>query len=196
MASGLVLASVILLDQFIKLVNTNLIIEACRRAFGKLDEIQEQSIKDIVQAFKMYGDGDTKKLAYILATAKHESNFRPIKERRAKPTQTEVYKLQNKYWSTGYFGRGFVQLTWKNNYKKMSDFLGVDFVQNPDLVLNSKYAAKILVYGMMQGSFTRKKLGMYINRNLSDYYHARKVVNGLDRAERIKNYTLDFLRFV
>lgn len=196
LASGLILASVILLDQFIKLTNTRIILEACKRAFGELDEIQQQSIKDIVQAFKMYGDGDTKKLAYILATARHESNFRPIRERRAKSTQTKVYNLQNRYWSTGYYGRGFVQLTWENNYKKMSNFLGVDFVQNPDLVLNSKYAAKILVYGMMNGSFTRKKLGAYINGNSSDYYHARKVVNGMDRAERIKGYALDFMKFV
>lgn len=33
-----------------------------------------------------------------------------------------------------YKGRGLIQLTWKNNYKKYSEFRGVDFVSNPDLI--------------------------------------------------------------
>jgi len=31
-------------------------------------------------------------------------------------------------------GRGFIQLTGKENYKKLGDFLGIDLISNPDLV--------------------------------------------------------------
>jgi putative chitinase len=35
-----------------------------------------------------------------------------------------------------YCGRGYIQLTGKNNYKEFSDFIGEDCVANPDLVAN------------------------------------------------------------
>lgn len=169
-------------------------INACEKAFGKMNEKQRESIEEIIRAFDKYGDKDLNKLAYILGTARHESNFRPIEERRASSSQTEVYNKQNKYWYTGYYGRGFVQLTWKRNYQKMSDLLGVNLVDNPNLALNTKYAARILVQGMLKGSFTRKKLDTYINDQKLDFYNARKTVNGTDRASRIEGYTLSILQ--
>ena len=128
-----------------------------------------------------------------MATARHESRFKAIKEYRAKSSQTNIYALQNRYWYTGYYGRGFVQLTWERNYQKMSDFLGVDLVANPDLALDPKYAAQILVYGMMNGSFTRRPLEEFINKDQRDFYNARKTVNGLDRADLIQSYTNQIL---
>lgn len=35
-----------------------------------------------------------------------------------------------------YRGRGFIQLTGKNNYKALSEYTGIDYVSNPDLLLN------------------------------------------------------------
>ena len=168
-------------------------INACEKAFGDMDKLQRESIEEIIRAFDKYGDKDLNKLAYILGTARHESNFRPIEERRAASSQTDVYNRQNKYWYTGYYGRGFVQLTWQSNYQKMSDLLSINFVANPSLALEPKYAARILVQGMMQGSFTRKKLDTYINDQEQDFYNARKTVNGTDRAARIEGYTLSIL---
>lgn len=184
----LLFVTIVLIDLFRKEYRASAIIAASEKAFGQLGQIQKDSIKQIYLAFLKYGDGDQNKLAYILGTARHESNFRPIKERRAAPSQTTVYNLQNAYWNTGYYGRGFVQLTWQRNYQKMSNFLGVDLVSNPDLALNPKYAAKILVYGMLNGSFTRKPLSQYIQGGKADFYNARKVVNGLDKASLIANY--------
>ena len=40
-----------------------------------------------------------------------------------------------------YRGRGIKQLTGKENYQRCSDALGVDLVENPDLLLEPKYAA-------------------------------------------------------
>lgn len=41
-----------------------------------------------------------------------------------------------------YRGRGFIQLTGKNNYKKVGDMIGEDLVGNPDLMLDPAIAAK------------------------------------------------------
>lgn len=192
-ATGVLFSFIVLVDVFVRTLRVNHVIQICTDSFGKLDAVQKDSIKRIVQAFEQYGDKDYNKLIYILATARHESNFRPIKEYRAKPSQIDIYNRQNRYWYTGYYGRGFVQLTWDRNYKKMSEVLGVDLVKNPDLALQPNYAAKILVYGMMHGLFTRKALAQYINSATTDFYNARKTVNGLDRADRIKGYANSLL---
>jgi putative chitinase len=39
-------------------------------------------------------------------------------------------------------GRGYIQLTGKDNYKQFSDFIGEDCVANPDLVA-TKYPLKV-----------------------------------------------------
>ncbi|BDS13045.1 glycoside hydrolase family 19 protein [Aureispira anguillae] len=188
LGTALLFGCIVLIDVFMRSYRVNGIIKSCSLAFGPLDEVQKDSIRLIVRAFDKYGDKDLNKLAYILATARYESNFRPIEERRAAPSQTEVYNRQNRYWGTGYWGRGFVQLTHQKNYRKMSDFLGVDLVKNPSLALDPNNAAKILVYGMLNGLFTRQRLSQYINGSIVDFYQARKTVNGLDRAGRVAGY--------
>lgn len=165
---------------------------AISKRFGSLSSTQKTSIDNIVNSWNLYGDGDLNKLAYIFATAYWESKIQPIKERRAKEG-TSLYDLQKRYWLSGYYGRGFVQLTWESNYKKMGDFLGIDLVGNPDLALNNFFAAQILVFGMMNGSFTRKSLRDYISPNSQDFFNARKTVNGLDKASTIESYTFDII---
>lgn len=157
-------------------------VRACERSFGLLDKGQKDSIRLIVKTFEKYGDKDQNKLIYILATTEHECSFQSKKEHRTYSDRQEAY------WYTGYYGRGFVQLTHDRNYEKMSKLLGVDFLSNPDLVMKPQYAARILVQGMMEGSFTRKPLEKYINASKVDFYNARRVVNGLDRADRIEGY--------
>ena len=132
------------------------------------------------------------KLTYILATAWHESKLRPIREIRARQG-TALYETQNRYWFTGYYGRGFVQLTWESNYQKMGDWLGINLVGNPDLALDPHYAAQIIVFGMMNGSFTSRPLSRYINGSNVDFVNARRVVNGTDRASLIASYAQDIL---
>ena len=162
--------------------------------FGILSPVQMYSVDQIVKAFEKYGDGDANKLAYILATAWHESRLKPIKEIRAKYGKTKA--LQDKYWHTGYYGRGFVQLTWKRNYAEMSRIIGVDLVNNPDKALEVPISAKILVYGMLKGTFTGKALADYINNRQVDFYTARKIVNGLDKARLIQSHAQKLVCYV
>jgi hypothetical protein len=118
--------------------------------------------------------------AYVLATAKWETahTMKPVREMGGEKYLKAYYP---------YVGMGYVQLTWKRNYKKASDVLGVDFIANPKLLLEPKYAAPILVRGMKSGWFTGKKLSDYVTLNLSDFKGARRIVNGTDKAQAIAN---------
>ena len=79
----------------------------------------------------------------------------------------------------------------------MGNRLGVDLVNNPDLALNKTIAAKILVYGMYNGSFTGKKLLQYIDPSLTynDFFNARRIVNGLDKAQLINSYAISLTQY-
>lgn len=185
---GAVLVFLLIANELWKKLQENKAINAAASTVSEeLTDIQKDSVRQIVRAFRKHGDKDKRKLAYILATARHESRFRPIKEYRAKPSQTRIYNLQNRYWPSGYYGRGLVQLTWKSNYKEMSDLLGVDFVSNPDLALDPYYAAQILVIGMLNGNFGHR-LDRHINQDKKDYINARRSVNGTDKASLIAQY--------
>ena len=144
-----------------------------------LNNTQRSSILLISKAFQQYGDKDYRKLVYILATSWHESRLQSIREYKAAAGSPVWENYQKKYWDTGYYGRGFAQLTWDYNYQKMGNWLGIDLLGNPDLALDPAIGAKILVYGMMNGSFTGKRLSDYINQTGADYVNARKTTNGL-----------------
>ncbi len=130
--------------------------------------------------------------AYVLATTHWETNgtFEPVKEAYYLGKKAEAYRKKLKYYP--YYGRGFVQLTWKGNYKKASDRLNIDFVKNPDLVMEPNTAAEILVVGMKEGWFTGKDLDDTIDgidttdkEDFLDYYNSRPIVNGSDKANEI-----------
>jgi putative chitinase len=162
---------------------------AIERVWGiNLSSEQQSGVAHILAAWQKYGDGDNRKLAYILTTAMLESNLRPIKEIRARQG-TSLWTTQNRYWYTGYYGRGYVQLTWRENYRKFGNKFGLDLLNNPDLMLqNKEVAANSLVWGMMTGQFTGAKLSRYINESKTDYYNARRVVNGTDKAQKYADY--------
>lgn len=86
-----------------------------------------------------------------------------------------------------FYGRGYVQLTWKGNYAAYARILGgdCDLVGKPDLALQPDIALFVLVHGMSTGSFTGAKLSSYVNARAVDYTNARRVINGLDAAPHI-----------
>jgi hypothetical protein len=91
-----------------------------------------------------------------------------------------------------YYGRGFVQLTWYENYEKFGNLLSIPLLENPELALNVDISAKILVLGMRKGLFTGKKLDDYFNSEVTDWINARRIVNKLDKAEKIAEYAKQF----
>lgn len=101
-------------------------------------------------------------------------------------------QVSNPYWQDGWFGRGFPQLTHERNYKKAEAETGIPFHSNPDLMLEAGPSAKVLVKGSMEGWFTGKKIGDYITLKKSDFYNARRVINGTDRAGEYARYCKQF----
>jgi putative chitinase len=68
-----------------------------------------------------------------------------------------------------YIGRGLIQLTGKDNYKAVSDALGVDLLANPQLVEQPRYAA------LTAGWFWNKK---GLNALVDDIETMTKRING------------------
>lgn len=134
--------------------------------------------------------------AYILATTYHETarTMKPVRETLAVSDAGAMARLENAwkagklkwvkrpYWRGGFFGRGYVQLTHKYNYEKAAAKLGIPLDENPSLALEAGPAAEVLVHGSMEGWFTGKKIGDYITLQKSDFFNARRVINGKDRA--------------
>jgi hypothetical protein len=132
--------------------------------------------------------------AYVLATAYHETahTMKPVREYGG-----EKYLKNKKYYP--YVGMGYVQLTWKRNYELASKKFGVDFVANPKLLLEPKYAAPILVVGMKEGWFTAKSLKDYIDsvdepdkEDLREFANARRIINGVDKQVEIGKIALEY----
>lgn len=144
--------------------------------------------------------------AYVLATAHHETagTMKPVRETlastdaKAKELLTKAWRagkmkwVTRDYWSGGFFGRGYVQITHEENYRKAGQKLAVDLVGNPSKAMDPAIAVEILVQGMRDGWFTGKKLSDYITLSRSDYAGARRIVNGTDRADLITGYAKTF----
>lgn len=156
---------------------------------GALNDIQLESIGAILKEAHVQGVRIKTQLAYIYATAFHESRITPIKE-----WGSETYLKNKKYYP--FFGRGYVQLTWDYNYKKEGERLGIDLLKNPDLALEVDIAANIIVHGMITGSFTGKKLSDYITANKTDFQQARKIINGTDKMELVAAYATKFMNAI
>lgn len=128
--------------------------------------------------------------AYILATAYHETahTMQPVREYgRGKKHK---YGKPGKHGGQVAYGRGYVQLTWDYNYEKADKELdlGGALIADYDLALSPGISAQILVRGMMEGWFTTRRLGQYVSADKCDYRNARRVVNGLDKADLIAGY--------
>jgi len=161
-----------------------------------LDTNRIDDIIDIVNTWNVYGDGDIRKLCYILATAFHESRVGLFMTEISSGEQYEFRQdLGNVYPGDGplYKGRGYVQITGRVNYQKFSSILGIDLISQPTLATVPQYAARIMIHGMINGSFTGVSLSNYINSFNADYINARRVVNGTDRSSLIAGYCTDIL---
>lgn len=165
---------------------------------GKLEQRQVDSVNAIMQACSCANVTDPRHVAYILATAWHESRLKPIEEigkgaGRDYGKKLKMSRIPYTKPDKIYYGRGFVQLTWYENYQLMGRLIGVDLLNRPELALSIDHAAEIIVEGMTKGAssfgdFTGKCLEMYFNDKVNDPINARKIVNGLDKAELIAGY--------
>ena len=130
---------------------------------------------------------DKRDLAYILSTAIGESNLRPIK------TPEDDPEIHESFYSTDYYGRGFILIRDYDEYEKYGMILGIDLVNRPELAMQPVIAAKIMCVAMKKGNYRGTCLDAYFNERKTDWTGARFVITSSmrnaaeygDRARRI-----------
>ncbi len=160
-----------------------------------------QSQVDGLEALLEFIEGDAdltdlRHIAYLLATIKHEcaDTWKPIKEFASGKAYEGRKDLGNVVPGDGprFKGRGYVQITGRANYRKFTNKLGADLIGNPELALDPTISYKIASLGMREGSFTGKDLTDFIHGAHCDYRNARRIINGLDKADKIKSHAEKF----
>lgn len=122
--------------------------------------------------------------AYMLATAWHETGL----EMQPNSEKGSVAYFARKKYGHQWRGRGYVHLTWYDNYVKFRDLIGVDIVSDPDKALDQETAWKIMLVGMVKGLFTGVGLEKYFNDEVTRWSAARAIINGTDCADKIAGY--------
>ncbi|MBI3229374.1 MAG: hypothetical protein HYZ45_04075 [Burkholderiales bacterium] len=88
-----------------------------------------------------------------------------------------------------YYGRGYVQLTWWDNYAAAGVSLGygLDFVMDPEKVKTPEVAYKIMAFGMLTGGgyANGRRFEHYFYGTTTDYAGARAMVNKNDPQQEI-----------
>ncbi len=167
---------------------------------GKFNQTQIDGLNAILDEWeKNYSKKDDRWLAYMFATTHHETDrtFRGIEEYgkgKNRPYGKNIKMDRTRYFDTPnlFYGRGFVQLTWYENYQKAGKKLGLDLINKPELVLEIKNATQVLFSGMMEGWFTGRKLSTYFNATIEDWKNARRIINGTDKADLIAAYAKQY----
>lgn len=186
-----------------------------RENLGRLKESQVIAINHIVQKMDEDKSISYPQGAYILATIWHETatTMHPIAEYGKgkgrtygtwfKNSKGQLHSFKDGSKTTAYlhddyphlyYGRGETQNTWFANYEKLSKVFGVDFLNNPDLLLTQEWSTPVTIYSMKTGLYTGKKLSDYIHQSKKDYVNARRIINGMDKAKLIAGYADIFER--
>lgn len=184
--------------------------DACRRGVmgPTLDTGEVSGAERILDAMAGAPLADT---AYALATAWHETahEMLPIREMGSNRYLFRMYdpagdrpsmakKMGNVFPGDGvlFCGRGYVQLTWRSNYRRAGQKLGYPLEGNPDLAMRPDIAAAILREGMDDGWFTGKGFRDYLPAvgpaNRAAFRSARRIINGMDKADLIAGYAEQF----
>jgi predicted chitinase len=153
---------------------------------------QDQVIAAIIAECNAMGLTLRTQHAYVVATTYWESahTFRPVREAFYLP-EPDAYLRAKSYYP--YYGRGYVQLTWRDNYERYSRILQNDLAANPDRALDPAIALFVLVQGFKLGVFTGHKITDYINAGGTDFVMARLCINGTDRAAEIAAIAQNFM---
>lgn len=173
--------------------------------FGRITQSQIEGINFKLAAWDQSGLTDIRWLAYMLATSYHETakTMQPIEEYgkgKGRPYGQKLRHDRKPYTFPDklYYGRGDVQLTWYENYEIMGKLLGIPLLEQPELALRPDISAKIMIEGMTKGKsnrgdFTGVSLEAYFSSTKDDPVNARRIINGMDKANLIAGYYYKFL---
>lgn len=173
---------------------------------GRLSQSQVDGLNAILDEWGKRKLSDLRWLAYMLATAYHETGARmqPVRETFATSDAQAIKRLDKAYaegklpqvskpyWrpdgnGNSFFGRGLAQITHAVNYAKFG------IAKTPGDALKLSVAVRILFDGMIDGKFTNRRLSDYFNDAQDDPIGARRIVNGQDKTRLIAGYHRNFL---
>jgi hypothetical protein len=167
---------------------------------GSLKQRQVDGMEALLSAWEAAPmSDDLRHFAYMLATTFHETarTMQPIEE--IGKGKGHSYGKPDPETGQAYYGRGFVQLTWRANYAEATTKLGLsgedDLVWYPVKALDLEIASSIMFRGMTEGWFTGKKLQNYFSSHINDPIAARAIINAdvSKNGKRIAGYHADFL---
>lgn len=166
--------------------------------YKRLTTPQVNGHKEIVKALRKH-NVPLSHAAYVLATAYHETahKMQPVKEGLSVSDAWRKRNLRYYPW----YGRGHVQLTWEENYRKADQRLGLGgmLVKDADLALDPEISSEVLVVGSVEGWFSGDKKGRHtLARHLPDettatraqFKQARRIINIMDKADMIAGYAM------
>ena len=171
---------------------------------GKLTQAQVEGMEAILNAWDKSGKTDPRWLAYIMATAHHETGarFAPVEENlnysakrltevwpsrfrtfaTATPYANSPQKLANKVYG-GRMGNIGPDDGWRYRGRGFVQITGLDnydkygLADNPDAASQNAAAAHIIVDGMINGRFTGMTLRAYFDHDTDNPVGARKIIN-------------------
>lgn len=182
------------------------LVDWLRSTQTKLKQGADDGILRIVE-YGMKHNYRLAEIAYNLATAGHETAYwyQPIREgaTRSGPNFTDAQAqsavrnamarglIKHDYVTPirgkSYYGRGLVQITWLDNYKKYEVLTGKPLVNNPDLALDWDIALFIMYDGIHNGRFRNRKFETYCPVGTEPTHQrltqARDIVNGDVRTQ-------------
>ena len=150
---------------------------------GSLTKGQVEGVEKII-AYRdeRYPQVTNDQFAYVLATIYWETGHKmqPVREGGG-----ERYLRTKKYYP--WVGEGLVQVTWEENARKFG-------AKKPGDLMSWPIALYAAFEGMCKGIFTGKRLTDYIGNGRRDYVGARRIINGVDRAQEIAKIAEAFRR--
>lgn len=178
---------------------------------GRLSDEQVKGMDPLLDECQKNID-DVRHAAYVFGGVYHETGRKmtPVREGFAKSdagARAAVNKLAKRRGPNSavaryarpagqhghvYYGRGRIQNTWLENYERLQKRFGRPFVAQPDLLLDDAVDAEVTVAGHIEGIWTDKKLSDYIGGDKCDYFGARRIINGTDKAAEIATYAKRF----
>ncbi|CZT36120.1 hypothetical protein [Rhizobium sp. 9140] len=187
---------------------------------GRLTPGQVAGMEEILSAWEASGLTDLRWLAYMLATAFHETGraMQPVVENlnysaaglratfpkyftaaQANSYARKPEKIANRAYANR-IGNGSEASGdgWRYRGRGLVQITGRDNYRTygiegaPDTALEPKTAVRIMFDGMVHGRFTGKKLSDYLNSKSADWVGARRIINGNDKAEDIARQAYAF----
>lgn len=157
-------------------------------------------LPSVISALREFGLVDRPMALMALATIRAETaQFKPISEYKSRyNTRAQSFDLYDAGTRKGrnlgntqrgdgprFKGRGFIQLTGRDNYTRIGQMIGVDLVSNPDLANDSVVAGRILA-AFLERAKTKIRKALQDG----DLAKARKLING--GSHGLKNFKETF----